>query len=201
MQSPCVLTNKAPSVPFSPSLGCPRLLGVGRGGGFCMVLASGEALLVQDLSSIYHCALLGTCPLLLWPGSAGPPLQPAGPPPPGSGLSQASLCLSPCLGSPAPAGSSRSWLSGWSHRLCPTQAWGSSCWVSEWVVGWGGPLLTPLPSTQCIPMILWACVQWFKQEVLQKGRLLVEPKSGSCLTFRNELSKEIHTDKARGFIE
>lgn len=34
MQSTCVLTNKAPLVPFSPSSGCPRLLGVGRGGGF-----------------------------------------------------------------------------------------------------------------------------------------------------------------------
>ena len=30
--------------------------------------------------------------------------------------------------------------------------------------------------------------------------MLVQPKSGSCLTLRNELSKETHADKARDFI-
>ena len=43
------------------------------------------------------------------------------------------------------------------------------------------------------------CVQR-KKQALQKGRMLVQPRSGSCLILRNELSRETHADKARDFI-
>ena len=37
-------------------------------------------------------------------------------------------------------------------------------------------------------------------QLLQEGGPLQDPKLGSCLTLRNELSKETHADKARDFI-
>ena len=36
--------------------------------------------------------------------------------------------------------------------------------------------------------------------LLQKGAPLPGPESGLCLTLGDELSKETHADKARGFI-
>ena len=172
MQSPCVLTSKALSVTFSPSSGCSRLLGVGRGGSFAWSWHQGRCFWSRVSPPLDIMFLLGRArcswPLSRLPEPAGSLLAASS----GTGLSQFVLPAQPLLLAALAAPGSQvvaTFHVPLSHVGSPPCSLGASRALVR-VVGVGGPLtVQTYPAIPSIYTIhprdgVSLCVQRSRQE-------------------------------------